>query len=789
MQALQANSSPGMFYLGKIYNPHTKKTVDEPLLYSSKNFTTHAVCVGMTGSGKTGLGITVLEEAALSGIPSIIIDPKGDMGNILLTFPELSDDNFKPWIDHGEAERKGQSIDSYAEEVAKTWKEGLQASEEDPKRIQELKDAVVMEIYTPASQAGIPLSILHSFEAPSKEFALDADAMRERVLSTTSSILGLLGISADPLKSREHILVSTIFAKAWKEEKNLDLSGLIEQIQKPDFDKIGVLDIDTFFPSKDRMALSVQLNNLLAAPGFQTWMEGVPLEIEQLLYTSENKPKVSVISIAHLNDSERMFFVTLFLNQLITWMRKQTGTSSLRALFYMDEIFGYFPPTAAPPSKAPMMTLLKQARAYGLGMMLCTQNPVDLDYKGLSNCGTWLIGRLQTARDKLRVTEGLAAASNGEIDAKEIDKLMSEIGNRVFIMRSIYEKEPILFQTRWALSYLRGPLTLAQIELLTRDSKPESKEVPISNSSGMDKAEARPLISVNIPQYFIHPSQNESEVYYRPFIVGFSKLHFVDKKYNIDAWVHSCLVVEALKGESPDWQTAESHQNLRERLSTSPVDRASYQEISSALTNEKKFLSFKQDLFNYLYQNNTLKLFEFKQLKLVSMAEEDETNFRQKVAVAMKVKADDLVQKLREGYDKKIAALKEKIRKAEEKKTTQEQQSFYQKIEAFFSFLTTMIGAFLGKKFTKTTINQAGTTLRRVGRVGKESQEVAQAEETCQCLEQQLQEFSAQLEEERAKILAIADVSHAQLDEVTIRPRKTDIFVEEIALVWWPNER
>ncbi len=776
--------NPSAFYLGKLYDPSTSKVKDEPLLYNSKDLTTHAVCVGMTGSGKTGLGITLLEEAALKGIPSIIIDPKGDMGNILLSFPGLSAEEFKPWIDQGEAARKGKSLDAYAEEVAKTWASGLAEWGESGKDIQRFKDSVSMEIYTPASRAGIPLSILNTFEAPTKELALDQETLRERILSTTSSILGLLGISADPIKSREHILISTIISKMWQEGKNIDIAGLINQVQNPEFDKIGVLDIDTFFPVKERKALSINLNNLLAAPGFQTWMEGEPLDIQKLLYTSENKPKISVISIAHLNDSERMFFVTLFLNQLIAWTRKQSGTSSLRAIFYMDEIFGYFPPIATPPSKLPMITLLKQARAFGLGMVLSTQNPVDLDYKGLSNCGTWFIGRLQTARDKLRVMEGLAAASNGEIDSKAIDKLMSGMNNRVFIMRSIYEKEPVLFQTRFALSYLRGPLTLTQIETLTKDNKKNYKNNHIMAELDKKNASERPVVTT-IPQYFINPPKTSSTVSYRPFFAGFSKLHFIDKKYNIDDWVNSYLVVETDDGKTLQWETAEDHKDLKSRLSKTGVDNATYQEIPPALLTDKKILDFRQDLTAYLYQNTVCKLLECKDLDMVSEPDESEEDFRKKIAPSLKSYQNEQILKLRAGYDKKIATLKDKIRRAEEKKNTQQQQSLYQKFEAGLSFLTTIIGAMFGKKLNQTTINRAGTTFRRMGRIGKESQDVTNSEETLTVLQQQLQDIQVQLNDDIAKVTAI-DVANLKLDEVTIRPRKTDIVVDEIALIWWP---
>ncbi len=778
---------PGTFYLGKLFDAATGQVTNNPLFYNSKDLTTHAVCVGMTGSGKTGLGIALIEEAGLDSIPSIVIDPKGDMANILLTFPDLSAEEFAPWIDPGEAERKGESLESYAKEVAHTWAEGLKTWDETPKRIQDLKAAVSMEIYTPASRAGIPLSILNSFQAPSKEFLLDVDAMRERVASTTSSLLTLLGINADPIKSREHILISTIIDHTWREGKDVTLAGLIQQIQKPPFDKIGALDKDTFFPQKERMALSVTLNNLLASPGFQAWMEGVPLDIQQLLYTPSLKPKISIISIAHLPDSERMFFVTLLLNQLISWMRRQPGTSSLRALFYMDEIFGYFPPTAAPPSKMPMITLLKQARAFGLGLVLATQNPVDLDYKGLSNCGTWFIGRLQTARDKMRVVEGLAAASNGEIDAKAMDKLIGEIGNRTFIMRSIYETQAKMFQTRWTLSYLRGPLTLKQIELLTSQCKKDFKETDTKTETTKATNTAnKAIVPSGISEYFVSSDQHPSTVCYQPLLAGFSKLHFIDKKANVDDWVNSILVVAPDENGKINWENAKSYPDLKAKLSKTQDLQATYTEAPSEILQEKNYSVYKRDLLAHLYQNNALKIFTCQELKLLSTPTETEVEFRQKVSLALREKRDALVQKLQDQYGKKIAALKDKITIAKGKKEVQHSQSLFQKIMAFLSILATVVASLLGKKITKTTINQAGTTLRRVERIGKESQSESITDENLQSLEKQLQETESQLNDEISKIAAPADASSIPLEEITVRPRKTDIAVDDVALIWWP---
>src|SRR5512134_2712181 len=485
----------GVFYLGRPYDLSAKQPGPGWLLYDSKDLVTHAVCVGMTGSGKTGLCLALLEEAAIDNIPAIIIDPKGDLGNLMLTFPSLTGEAFQPWINEDEARKKGLSPGEYAIQQADLWKKGLASWQQDEARIQRLRDAADVAIYTPGSNAGLPVSILKSFAAPDADVREDAELLRERISTTVTSLLGLLGIEADPIQSREHILLSTILDRTWKNGEDLDLAALIHAIQSPPVSKIGVMDVDSFFPSKDRFALAMKLNNLLAAPGFQAWLEGEALDIRQLLYGPSGKPRLAIFSIAHLNDAERMFFVTLLLSQMVGWMRAQSGTTSLRALLYMDEIFGYFPPVANPPSKLPLLTLLKQARAFGLGVVLATQNPVDLDYKGLANTGTWFIGRLQTERDKARVLEGLegaSATSGAHFDRARIDALLSGLPKRVFLMSNAHEDEPVLFQTRWALSYLAGPLTREQIRRLAQPAgaAPAAAPEPVKPAASAPAAEA-----------------------------------------------------------------------------------------------------------------------------------------------------------------------------------------------------------------------------------------------------------------------------------------------------------
>ena len=464
----------GSFYLGKEYDLAARQLKDVQVNYDSRDLTTHAVCVGMTGSGKTGLCIDLLEEAALDGVPAILIDPKGDITNLLLTFPELRPEDFKPWINTDDAARKGLSVDDFAAKTATDWRNGLASWEEGPDRIKALKAAADFAIYTPGSEAGLPVSILSSFKAPNLDWDTETEILRDRIQGTVSALLGLVGIEADPVRSREHILLSSILENAWRAGQDLDIAKLIMAVQKPPFRQVGVFEVDTFFPEKERFNLAMTLNNIIASPSFSAWMSGEPLDIGAMLHTPAGKPRHSIFYIAHLSDAERMFFVTILLEQVISWMRAQPGTTSLRGLLYMDEVFGYFPPTANPPSKRPMLTLMKQARAFGLGVMLTTQNPVDLDYKGLTNAGTWFIGKLQAERDKARLLEGLQGALSSagvSADMDDLDKTITSLDSRVFLLHDINLKTPVIFQTRWAMSYLRGPLTRQQIKTLMAPRK------------------------------------------------------------------------------------------------------------------------------------------------------------------------------------------------------------------------------------------------------------------------------------------------------------------------------
>ena len=626
----------GAFYLGRRYDLDSGATSPEPLLYDSKDLTTHAMCVGMTGSGKTGLCLSLLEEAAIDGVPVIAVDPKGDLGNLLLTFPKLAPGDFAPWVDPAAAQRKGQTPEKFAAATAKLWKEGLASWGQPPERIAKLREAAEVNIYTPGGSAGLPISVLRGFHAPDEQTLHNREALQERIASSVQGLLALLGIDADPIRSREHILLSNILNAAWTRGKSLDLPRLIQEIQQPPFSKIGVLDLETFFPTKDRVELSLMVNNLLASPGFAAWSQGDPLDVQRLLYGPNGKPRISILSIAHLGDSERMFFVTLLLGEVLAWMRKQSGTSSLRAILYMDEIFGYFPPIANPPSKQPMLTLLKQARAFGLGVALCTQNPVDLDYKGLSNCGTWFLGRLQTQRDKERVLEGLegaSAAAGKGFDRARMEAILAGLGSRVFLMNNVHDDEPVVFQTRWALSYLAGPLSSPQIARLMQEKKVElaarsqAEQVAAEDSS----AGAAPMLPPEADPAFLAASKPTAggKLVYRPALFGAAKLHFSRSTYKVDLWRTDAFLVP-LRGEVGDdpWEDAQPLNLEEAEVVEEGEEGAEYAAPPEEATISKHYKSWAKDFKDYLYRTQALTVWRCNSPKLYSAAGESEGDFR-----------------------------------------------------------------------------------------------------------------------------------------------------------------
>jgi hypothetical protein len=785
----------GAFYLGREFDPAANSLKDDLVLYDSKDLTTHAVCVGMTGSGKTGLCLSLLEEAAIDGVPAICIDPKGDLGNLLLTFPNLAPADFEPWVDAGDAARKGVSVGELAAKTAETWKNGLAEWNQAPERIGRLRAAADIAIYTPGAETGLPLSVLRSFSPPggSEGGQSPLGTVPDRVSSVVSGLLSLMSIEADPIGSREHILLANILEGAWRAGLSLDMTGLIQAVQKPAFDKLGAFDLETFFPAKDRLKLAMQINNLIASPGFATWLSGEPLDAQRLLFTPEGKPRISIISIAHLNDAERMFIVTLVLNEVIAWMRNQSGTGSLRAILYMDEIFGFFPPTANPPSKQPMLTLLKQARAFGLGVVLATQNPVDLDYKGLANCGTWFIGRLQTERDKLRVIEGLKSALAGSEDGADLEALMSSLTQRVFLMRNVHDEAPVLMKTRWALSYLRGPLTGPEIARVMSARKTASAEPPPSHRTASAPAAAalsasRPAVGAGIPEYFLSPTKGMGPVLYKPMVAGFAKLHFVDSKLSLDEWQTSGWLAPFDDGAAgASWEDSREDAQLKSRLAATPAEAAEFGELPGPALRAASYAVWAKSLQAHLYETARARLQWSDAFKAASKAGESEGDFRARLTLVAREKRDEGVAALRKRWQTKLQQLADQIRRGEERREREKSQLSQQKMQTAVSIGSSILGALLGRKaISATNVGRVGTAARSATRIGRESQDVARAEESLEVLRQRLADTQREVEAEVALLETTLDPATLSLRAVEVPARKSDIAVGEVALVWTP---
>ncbi|WP_447963179.1 ATP-binding protein [Nitrospira sp. Ecomares 2.1] len=798
----------GVFYLGRPYDLATKSAKPGLLLYDSKDLVTHAVCVGMTGSGKTGLCIGLLEEAAIDNIPAIIIDPKGDIANLLLTFPDLRGSDFLPWINPDDAKKKELTPEAFADKEADKWKAGLESWGQEGARIAKLREAADFLVYTPGSTAGLPVSILQSFSVPSPKILEDAELLGDRVGTTATSLLNLVGLDADPLQSPEHILLANILKTSWEAGRDLTISSLIQQIQTPPFSKLGVMDLESVFSSKDRFALAMRFNNLLGAPGFSAWLEGQPMDIDQILHSPTGKPRIAIFSIAHLNDTERMFFVSLLLTQMVSWMRSQSGTTSLRALLYMDEVFGFFPPIKNPPSKAPMLTMLKQARAFGLGVVLATQNPVDLDYKGLGNTGTWFIGRLQTERDMARVLDGLegaAANSAGHFNRQKMEQIISGLGNRVFLMNNVHDDGPEVFETRWALSYLRGPLTRTQIKTLMDPVKAalsstassdstKSLTAPSQSSAGTPSkvgAPHPPVLPPDIRQHFVPvrgASPANASLLYHPRLYGAASVHYQDAKTQLDEVREVQALASMISGPVPvQWDQAESVDIPPTDLNTHPADGAQFGDLPGAASQAKSYKGWEKDFEDWVYRTQTLDLFRNASLGVTSDPHESERDFRLRLQQLVRERRDEETETLRKKYAGKMSTLEDRIRRAEQAVQRESEQAKQQKLQTVISIGATLLSVFMGRKtVSRSSMGQATSAVRGMSRTMKEGKDVDRAEENVDALQQQLAALDTELQQEIQALTTQWDVQTIPLETLTVRPKKTNISTQLVSLTWVP---
>lgn len=806
-----ANSSPN-YFLGRIFDTKTKTTTSEPVFLDPANLTTHAVITGMTGSGKTGLGIGLLEEAALHNTPAIIIDPKGDLTNLLLHFPGLLPADFEPWIDPETAKRDGKTTSQMAEETAAKWKKGLADWGMGEEQIRALGDSADFAIYTPGSSSGIPVNILSSFQAPDLDWESNAEVLRERINSTITALLGLIGYTdLDPLRSREHILLSNLLETAWVNKQSLSLTDLILQVQNPPMERLGAFPIESFFPEKDRFGLALQLNNFLASPSFQVWQQGQTLDIGAILSSANGKPRHSIFYIAHLSENERMFFVTLLFAAMESWMRSQRGTGNLRALVYFDEIMGYLPPIANPASKTVMLRMLKQARAFGVGLVLATQNPVDVDYKALSNAGTWMIGRLQTDQDKQRLLDGLSSAG-GTTDVATFDRLISGLEKRVFLYHSIYKSGPVLFSTRWALNYLAGPMTRDQIPMANglvgaSTVKPPKVAAPdaVGSAAPFETSakkvdtdgivNSRPAIPGNIAEYFLPANMGVSEaavaaglpastpaqglVYHAALFLQ-SEVRYLSRQYNIESSRKVAAFLEDPGTGLVKWEKIASASVDTGKLESQPQPRAQFRTPPGWLGDARKTADIQKDFTEWLYRTASQKIKANSTLKVYSTPDMSDSLFEEKCREAAKAAIDAEKAKVTNTFAAKISAMQRKLDSQELDVKAANSQVTQRSIEQFTTGGAAILGMLTGRK------RSLNSTISKVRMASAAKDKLTAEQETLKQYQEQLNELQSQ----QAQALAAIDEKWnrviTQSNEITINPTKSDIYSEAFGVAWIP---
>ncbi len=796
------------FYLGNTYDLEKSAMGEDRIVYDPDDLTTHAMITGMTGSGKTGLGVIMLEEAALQGIPAIVVDPKGDLTNLLLHFPDLLPEDFKPWVDEDAARRDGKSVEQAAESAAALWKKGLASYGIGKPELEALRDAAEYAVYTPGSDSGLPVSIMASFAAPDIPWEGNKEILRDKISSTVTAILGLIGYdNIDPVRSKEHILLSNIFEDAWQAQRDLDMASLITHVQSPPFDKLGVLPLEQFYPEKDRFGLAMLLNNFLAAPAFQAWLEGQPLDVGSLLFTPSGKPRHSVFYLAHLSDQERMFFVTLLYSAIEGWMRTQKGSGSLRALVYFDEIAGYLPPVSNPPSKTIIIRMLKQARAFGVGLILSTQNPIDFDYKAISNAGTWMIGKLQTDQDKARLLDGLEGAAPG-VSRSDFDRKISLLDKRVFLLHNVHEDEPEVFHTRWAMNYLPGPLTrvqLPELNALVDAQTHRATKAPVEAESLSEEETSKlgqalqPALPGSISVHYLPANkglskaldevkdsigitEQQPKVLYRPALAGQARVGFLDRKYNISQEKLYAVRIEEMRRKGlVRWEDHLVPPIDIDDLARSPLPHATFDTLDDLPVIDVKYVSeLEKDFQDWIYRTQTMQVRVNEALEVVAGPDVSEDEFEEMCAKAVEKKKDEALEAIRDKYEIKLDRIEDKLQDELQDLEEDKAELSHRRMEEAGKGLENIIGLIGGRRRSLTT----SLTKRRMTSKAKADMEATEQE--IKELEEEMAAMEAELAEELDKAgEEWEDVMDKTVEE-PIAPYKKNIFTEMFGLLWLP---
>ena len=779
-------------WLGDTSEPAShERQLGERVVVEADDLTTHGMIVGMTGSGKTGLGVVLIEEALQAGVPVLALDLKGDLTNLLLQFPDLAPEDFAPWVPAG----------SDPAVVAETWGRGLADWGIDGPAVGALVDGHRSVVLTPGSTAGVPVDLFGSLQAPA---SADAEVRADEAEAMVSGLLGLVGVESDPLAGREHILLVNLLQRAWHEGTALDLGGLVTQVEDPPLRKLGVIEVAKFFPKKDRTKLAVKLNGLLASPAFAAWNQGVPFDVEGTLWSPDGKPTCAVVYLAHLSDEERQTVIALLLSRVVSWMRSQSGSTALRALVYVDELSGYVPPSAVPPAKKPILTILKQARAFGVGMVLATQNPVDLDYKAVSNAGTWLIGRLTTERDKARLLEGMASAS-GAVDVGSVDATISGLAKREFLVHRAGGGPPRTFLTRWAMSYLAGPLAREQLGELPGvaaaqaavPSLPEAAaaDAGAGSHAAEDEVTSPPAVAEGIAVRWLDPAAPWAQELaavagsrrHRAAAAVRVAMRFDEGKLVHDEFFEAVypLVAEQV---DPAWAVLVDYDDRD--LLAEPPPGATYVPSPAPIGSKAFFTRLERSVEDHLYRTRTLAGLRNPALKLMSRPGEDEATFRARCEAAADEGADQEADALRAKYEARADRAEVQLARAADRVAEVEEAAKARRNEELLGGAGALLGAVLGGRGrTRSIVRSMGGAAGRRGRsrtAGRRRETVQNRAEDAAAA---LADLEADLQDELAAIAAEWDQKAGQVEPLPIGLEKADVSLQQVTLVWVPVAR